>query len=182
MEQFVFRFLIGGLVVSLFAVSADILKPKSFAGLFGAAPSVGLATLCLAIVAEGKSYTATEARSMAVAAVAFLPYACIASRLMLRYRWHARIGNHSGLGAVVRNFIWAFVRPATIDMYASVPQFLGATTNQMVRVRDAICVWRHRDSSSRHRRKTLWSCHRGLISGVSSNLSRKCDVAREASA
>jgi hypothetical protein len=34
------RFLIGGLFVSAFAVLGDGLKPKSFAGLFGAAPSV----------------------------------------------------------------------------------------------------------------------------------------------
>jgi hypothetical protein len=36
-ETFV-RFIIGGLFVSAFAVLGDILKPKSFAGLFGATP------------------------------------------------------------------------------------------------------------------------------------------------
>jgi Mn2+/Fe2+ NRAMP family transporter len=39
------RFLIGGLFVSTFAVFGDCLKPKSIARLFGAAPSVTLATL-----------------------------------------------------------------------------------------------------------------------------------------
>jgi Protein of unknown function (DUF3147) len=38
------RFVAGGLIVSLFAVLGDVLRPKSFAGLFGAAPSVALAT------------------------------------------------------------------------------------------------------------------------------------------
>ena len=38
--ELIFRFIVGGLVVSLFAVIGDVLKPKSFAGLFGAAPSV----------------------------------------------------------------------------------------------------------------------------------------------
>jgi hypothetical protein len=52
---------VGGLVVSFFAALAGVLKPKSFAGLFGAAPSVGLATLGLTIVSEGKSYAAIEA-------------------------------------------------------------------------------------------------------------------------
>ncbi len=37
--QLVFRFIVGGLVVSFFAVVGDALKPKSFAGLFGSAPS-----------------------------------------------------------------------------------------------------------------------------------------------
>jgi hypothetical protein len=89
MVQFVFRFLVGGLIVSLFAALADVLKPKSFAGLFGAAPSVGLATLALTMVAEGKSYASTEARSMAAAATAFLAYACVTYHLMMRFRWRA---------------------------------------------------------------------------------------------
>ena len=39
--------------VSLFAVAGDVLRPKSFAGLFGAAPSVALATLTLAFWKHG---------------------------------------------------------------------------------------------------------------------------------
>jgi hypothetical protein len=37
--EFIFRFIVGGLIVSLFAVLGDVLKPRSFAGLFAAAPS-----------------------------------------------------------------------------------------------------------------------------------------------
>ena len=59
--QILFRFIIGGLVVSLFAAFADALKPKSFAGLFAAAPSVAMATLGLTIMTEGKLFAATEA-------------------------------------------------------------------------------------------------------------------------
>jgi hypothetical protein len=33
--QLLFRFIVGGFVVSLFAVIGDVLKPKGFAGLFG---------------------------------------------------------------------------------------------------------------------------------------------------
>jgi hypothetical protein len=54
MTQLVFRFAVGGLVVSLFAVLGDVLKPKTFGGLFGAAPSVALATLGLTILTDGK--------------------------------------------------------------------------------------------------------------------------------
>ena len=68
MMQLLFRFVVGGLVVSLFAVIGDVLKPKSFAGLFGAAPSVALATLALTIATDGKTYAALEARSMIVGA------------------------------------------------------------------------------------------------------------------
>ena len=38
------RFFVGGVVVSVFAALAEIFRPKSFAGLFGAAPSIALAT------------------------------------------------------------------------------------------------------------------------------------------
>jgi hypothetical protein len=36
MTEYVVRFLVGGVVVSAFAVLGDVLRPKSFAGLFGA--------------------------------------------------------------------------------------------------------------------------------------------------
>lgn len=38
MTEYVVRFLVGGVVVSAFAMLGDVLRPKSFAGLFGAAP------------------------------------------------------------------------------------------------------------------------------------------------
>jgi hypothetical protein len=44
MTVYVVRFLVGGILVSAFAMLGDILRPKSFAGLFGAAPSVALST------------------------------------------------------------------------------------------------------------------------------------------
>jgi hypothetical protein len=62
-EGFV-RFLIGGTVVSGFALLGGLFKPTAFAGLFGAAPSVALATLTLAIWKEGTLYAAVECRSM----------------------------------------------------------------------------------------------------------------------
>ena len=80
------RFLIGGLVVSFFAALGDIFRPKSFAGLFGAAPSVALATLGLTVLHEGKLYAATEARSMVLGAAAFFLYASAVSFLLMRYR------------------------------------------------------------------------------------------------
>jgi hypothetical protein len=78
------RFLIGGLVVSTFALLADVLKPKSFAGLFGAAPSVALATLSLTVLKDGKEFASIEARSMTVGAIAFLIYACLVGHVLLR--------------------------------------------------------------------------------------------------
>ena len=42
MTEYIVRFLVGGAVVSAFAMLGDVLRPKCFAGLFGAAPSVAL--------------------------------------------------------------------------------------------------------------------------------------------
>jgi hypothetical protein len=89
MTPLIFRFVVGGMVVSLFAVLGDLLKPKSFAGLFGAAPSVALATLGLTILTDGKLYAAREGRSMIAGAAAFFLYACLCIRLLVRHKWGA---------------------------------------------------------------------------------------------
>jgi hypothetical protein len=86
MAEFITRFLIGGVVVSLFAVIGDVLRPKSFAGLFGAAPSIALATLGLTIAKSGAHYTSIEARSMVLGAVGFLAYAIVVSYVLARYK------------------------------------------------------------------------------------------------
>lgn len=62
MKEILLRALVGGAVVSAFAMLGDLLKPKSFAGLFGAAPSVALATLVLTVIKDGKGYASLEAR------------------------------------------------------------------------------------------------------------------------
>jgi len=82
----VLRFLIGGTVVSVFAVVADLLKPRSFAGLFGAAPSVALATLALTITHEGPAYAAAECRSMLIGAIALGLCAWVVCRLLVRQK------------------------------------------------------------------------------------------------
>ena len=76
------RVMVGGAVVSIFAVLGDFLKPKSFAGLFGAAPSVALVTLGLTISRQGSAYAAIEARSMIAGSVAFLIYALFVALLL----------------------------------------------------------------------------------------------------
>ena len=89
MKDILIRFLIGGFVVSGFAALGDMFKPKSFAGLFGAAPSVALATLGLTIASQGKQYAATEARTMIAGAIAFCMYACLVGHVMMRYQQRA---------------------------------------------------------------------------------------------
>jgi hypothetical protein len=86
LKQILLRAVIGGLFVSVFALVGDILKPKRLAGLFGAAPSVALATLLLTIGSHGKLFAATEARSMSVGAVGFFVYSCGVFWLLFRHK------------------------------------------------------------------------------------------------
>jgi uncharacterized membrane protein (GlpM family) len=98
MKDLILRFVIGGVVVSAFAALGDVLKPKSFAGLFGAAPSIALATLGLTIASKGKIYAATEGRSMSAGALVFFLYAYLCSWLMLRLKVKAMAVTISALG------------------------------------------------------------------------------------
>lgn len=81
------RFLLGGLLVSLFALIGDVVRPRRLAGVFAAAPSVALATLALTVGHSGRALAAIEARSMMLAALAFVVYACVVSRALVRGRW-----------------------------------------------------------------------------------------------
>ncbi|MGB2633155.1 MAG: DUF3147 family protein [Candidatus Acidiferrum sp.] len=85
----IIRFLVGGIVVTAFALLGEVIGPKSLAGVFGAAPSVAVATLGLTIWAEGRAFTAQEAQSMIWAAFAFFFYACCCLVLLDLRKWSA---------------------------------------------------------------------------------------------
>ncbi|HET6206973.1 MAG TPA: DUF3147 family protein [Terracidiphilus sp.] len=87
--EMIARFVIGGVLVSIFSVIAEIVRPKSFAGLFGAAPSIALTTMGIAIAQHGRDYAAIEARSMVLGAIAFFIYASVASWLLMRFKTRA---------------------------------------------------------------------------------------------
>jgi hypothetical protein len=84
MIELLIRFMIGGVVVSAFAICGDVLRPKSFAGLFGAAPSVALASLVLTFTQHSRSYVALEGRSMVFGAIGFLIYAYACGQFLKR--------------------------------------------------------------------------------------------------
>src|SRR3954454_21918636 len=89
MTEYVIRFLVGGLVVSAFAMLGDLLRPKSFAGLFGAAPSVALATLGIAVYQHGAGYAAVQTQTMMAGAIALAIYSVIVCQLLVRAKLRA---------------------------------------------------------------------------------------------
>ena len=87
-EHFI-RFFVGGAVVSAFAMLGDLLRPKSFAGLFGAAPSVALATLGIAVYQHGAGYAAVQTQAMIAGAIALAIYSIIVCHLLVRAQLRA---------------------------------------------------------------------------------------------
>ncbi len=83
----ILRFFLGGLIVSAFAIIGDIFRPRSFSGIFGAAPTVALATLGITFVMDGPTYVATEGRSMLFGAAAFFVYSLLTRFMLLKWRW-----------------------------------------------------------------------------------------------
>lgn len=86
MNEWFLRFLIGGCTVSVFAELGALFRPKSFAGLFSAAPSVALATLGLAFANQGASYARMEAQAMMLGALALVLYCFVVCQLLARFQ------------------------------------------------------------------------------------------------
>lgn len=74
------RFCFGGVVVASFALLGQAFRPRTFGGLFGAAPSVAIASLAATFGEHGSAYVRDEARTMILGAIAFAAYsaACVA--------------------------------------------------------------------------------------------------------
>jgi uncharacterized membrane protein (GlpM family) len=89
MTDYVVRFFVGGAIVSIFALIGDVLRPKSFAGLFGAAPSVALVSLALAVLKQGANYVSTQAASMLAGAIALLAFSWVTCHLLKRTQLEA---------------------------------------------------------------------------------------------
>jgi hypothetical protein len=98
--EIIIRFLIGGAVVSAFSLAGGLFKPVSFAGLFGAAPSIALATLGLVIAKDGSAYASTECRSMIAGAVAFFAYCLFTIQCLMRFRLP------TGISVLLSTLVW----------------------------------------------------------------------------
>jgi hypothetical protein len=88
----------GGSLVAGFSALGDVLKPKSFAGLFAAAPSVALASLAVTVLTTGPSKAAISSRGMIAGAVGMVAYTIAASILVKRCG--------AGVGSVLAWVFW----------------------------------------------------------------------------
>jgi hypothetical protein len=91
MEEYLIRFVAGGLMVSAFAAVGDVVRPKSFAGLFGAAPSIAIVTLVIALFKQGPLDVSIEGRSMILGAIALATYSLVSCQLLKRWQFSGLI-------------------------------------------------------------------------------------------
>jgi hypothetical protein len=87
LAEILFRFVIGGLVVAMFSAIGELFDPKRFSGIFGAAPSVAIATLGLTFWNQGGPTVAAEASWMVLGAVAMFTYAAASAALAKRHHF-----------------------------------------------------------------------------------------------
>jgi uncharacterized membrane protein (GlpM family) len=102
--------LLGGVLVLAFAALSETLKPKRFAGILAAAPSVAIAGLAVGAAAKGPAEQAQSAQTMIAGAVALAVYAAVAV-VALR-----RLG--PGKGAAVSGVAWLVVAGAFYPVVA----------------------------------------------------------------
>jgi uncharacterized membrane protein (GlpM family) len=110
------RVILGGVIVSAFSVIGELFKPKTFAGLFGAAPSVALVSLALAASEHGKGAVAAQARSMVIGGCALLVYctACLAGTARTRWPVWLSAALSWGVWATVAFAIWFAGKEANV--------------------------------------------------------------------
>jgi Protein of unknown function (DUF3147) len=82
---------LGGIAVVALSLVGEASRPKRFAGLFAAAPSVALASLLITVPVAGSAGTVPYARGMLIGSAGMVAY-CLAS-LVLIDRLHALLGS-----------------------------------------------------------------------------------------
>jgi 4-amino-4-deoxy-L-arabinose transferase-like glycosyltransferase len=100
----------GGVLVLAFAALAEMVGPKRFAGILGAAPSVAIAGLVIGTLADGASSQALAARTMIAGALGLTVYSAVAVRTLRRFG--------AGKGVVLAGVGWLVVAGALYPLVA----------------------------------------------------------------
>lgn len=91
LAELAIRFFLGGVIVSVFAVLGELFRPRTFAGIFGAAPSVALATLGITFATHPPPYAAKEGLAMLAGAAAMIVYCLVVAGLFAKFKHHPKI-------------------------------------------------------------------------------------------
>lgn len=72
------RAVAGGVLVVVFALVGEVVKPKAFSGLYAAAPSVALASLAITVADQGTRRARQDAAGMVLGAVGMVACCIVA--------------------------------------------------------------------------------------------------------
>jgi hypothetical protein len=132
--EYLLRFIAGGIAIFAFAALGDALRPKSFAGLFGAAPSIALPTLLITLSHKGAPFASVEGRSMMLGAFALAAYSWLACLLLKKFMVPSWLAATAAL--VVCSLLRSVARPSGLASHDRSPQSAGYTRNPLVRISD----------------------------------------------
>jgi hypothetical protein len=77
--------LVGGVFVAAFALIGESVQPKSFSGLFSAAPSIALGALAITLLTDGSSDAKELALAMVFGALAMVLFCMLAAVAIERF-------------------------------------------------------------------------------------------------
>ena len=84
--SYVAKFFAGGLLVCVFALVSQVWKPKQFAGIFSAAPSVLLAGLAITLLTKGATHAALTTQGAIAGAIGLVVYCMMATSAIKRFK------------------------------------------------------------------------------------------------
>lgn len=76
--------LLGGILVVFFSIVGETLKPRSFSGLFGSAPSIALGGLIISVITHNIIFVKQQLVGMVFGSFAMIAY-CITGYLLLKH-------------------------------------------------------------------------------------------------
>jgi uncharacterized membrane protein (GlpM family) len=120
----------GGALVLAFALFAQTLSPKRFAGVFAAAPTVALASLAVTVAFKGSAQAARACTGMLAGAAGFAVY-CLLAPTALR-----RLGTLRG--STVTLLAWAATAALVLPAVMTLPAAKGAAVLPAGRPRPAV--------------------------------------------
>ncbi len=75
--------MLGGILVVVFSIIGEIIKPRTFSGLFGSAPSIALGGLIISAVTQNISFLKQQLIGMIFGSFGMIVY-CITAYLLLK--------------------------------------------------------------------------------------------------
>jgi hypothetical protein len=101
MLEYLARFVVGGLLVCIFALISQMCVPKQFAGIFSTAPSVLLAGLAITLVTKGAVQATLSTEGAVAGALGMILYCIVVTPAIKRHQ--------TLRGSLLSLFIWFFI-------------------------------------------------------------------------